>query len=966
MTINIEKIKTLGEILLSNSMGVNELFKTTLVFNDITLFKKVFNQEIIKSKVTIALQEAFDLGLDIIRKHQDGTQYDYINALKCLYQHFPDLSQTSDKNGVDLLSEASVFGKNKIVELLLKEYNHDINAQDRDGNTALHKAIMYNQNDIVKILCQSPNIQLNKSSLMGMSPIITSIAYKNVDAENILQNLVNIKNYHFTFKMHEGDKKFSITEFKKMVTSGKIEFSPMPELSSNNDLEYELNYFKQSIFFYFKALFSDTKSIDNIAKNSVACAIKYLKLQAKHSDIETNDKVLHLLNIITNLMGLRILSSEYAIKIFENIKHFNIPLSATLYLNASYYYLQIKSFEEAEKLASISLTQTPSSSLLDAVYYNLYYAQYNQGKISEAEISLKQAQLYNPEDLDIKLGLICIDIIKGRYEEAYGSIELLSSLDINPTIVELYTKLAMHIITAGTNHDLAFAALSQAIELDPENTLLDSYKKLFNIIQSNTLEGSEINEQTSSEALSKNDQDTQTKLDNKEPSLPEKDSYENPESLYETEERADKNSESAAENLSEFEYEIETQNDNIDSLIQIEIATYFPKLDGNTLDLLDPKIIHEFFNRKKKIEIHYRDNEEHEEYWNFNQNNVIKSTQDNVYKVSYFNKNIYVTIDKQLFSSLECVHQEAFTRAINNGFVTQSKGKNGIKIINGKLIELKINQDIRLITKNIWTNDHKSQLIVFEERKSHQEIKKILSETKIIQITSLENKPSAAHKALLCIDDSIFNPDYGKPFEAIADNLLMMFKFPNSEQEDYFIENGPIKQKSDCNSALYNLNLIFKSGDILIDTAKLAYQPTFEHSKKLVVDINLFAASYYGGNMYSIAIALSSIIEGDYNQALINSGYMALPAAAEFIGIPSAIYIAAITTYSAYSLANNAISLLKDINTKEGQVKSTQAYNNLYKFISDKSIEVADYVEQLFNTKLPYLGETIEIEADLT
>lgn len=995
MTINSEKIKSQIEILLNDPISLNELFKATLIMNDIALFKKVFNQEYIKSKVTITLREAFSIAISLIQQHKDGTQYDYITALKYLYQHFPDLYQTSDENGISLLSESSTYGKNKIVELLLKEYNHDINAQDIDGHTALHKAIMYNQNNVVSTLLQNPKIQLNKASLVGFTPLATSIAYKNIYAENMIKSLVSIKNYHFTFKTYKGDKKFNIVEFKKMVTSGEIEFTAMPELPTNSEFNItaDLNYFRQSIFFYFKTLFSDAKSINTNAKNSVTWAIKYLKLQAKHSDTETTDKALQLLDLITNLIGLHIFSNEEALKIFENLKHFNLHLPAELYLNISYHYLHIKSFKEAEELATIAATKTSSSSILDAAYYNLYYAQYNQGKISEAEISLRKAQLHNPEDLDIKLGLIGIDITNGRYAEAFGSIELLSSPDIKPIIIELYTKLAMHLITAGTEHNLAFTALQKAIELDPENTLLESYNKLFNIIQSNIVKRSELIAETLSEVVPKEEPDSQTEIDNEPQSLIkngrsetpesfysveeqdnqveidnepqpliEKGRSETPESFYSIEEQDNQPPESSLENLTKLSYAIETQDNNIDALLQIEIASSFPELNGSILDLLDPKIIHEFFNKKKKIEIHYRDNQNAEEHWSFSKSHIIKNTQNNVYKVSYFNKEIYVTIDEKLFNSLEVIHQEAFTRAINNGFVTRSKGQNGIKIIDGKLIELKINQDIRLIAKNIWSNEQKSQLIVFEERKNHQEVQKILSETKIIQIIPLASIDFSTHKykALLSIDASIHDADYIKPFEKVADNLLMLFNGPTkSGKKDYMLEDAP--------SSSHKLNYVslLKSGDCLIDVAKLAHQPTFEHGKKLAVDINLLAGSYYGTNLYSMGLTLSSFIEGNYEQALTSLGYMALPTIATFIGVPSDIYIEAITMHSTYTLADNAISLLSDLSTNEGQEKSMQAYNALYDFMAIHSTEVINYAEQLLNFKLPYLGQTIETESEI-
>jgi hypothetical protein len=161
---------------------------------------------------------------------------------------------------------------------------------------------------------------------------------------------------------------------------------------------------------------------------------------------------------------------------------------------------------------------------------------------------------------------------------------------------------------------------------------------------------------------------------------------------------------------------------------------------------------------------------------------------------------------------------------------------------------------------------------------------------------------------LLCIDDA------GAIFDRIYDYLLEDIKHPHIREE--------------LKAILPPLNLIFKSADTLLDVAKLAEQPTFDHAKKVVIDLNQLAGSYYGTNIHSMAIITANVLEGDYTQALSSTCYMFVPTAIAYTGIPyiGLAYAAAITTYSGYQFVNNFYSFFNNFNSDENQQKSKEAY----------------------------------------
>lgn len=78
--------------------------------------------------------------------------------------------------------------------------------------------------------------------------------------------------------------------------------------------------------------------------------------------------------------------------------------------------------------------------------------------------------------------------------------------------------------------------------------------------------------------------------------------------------------------------------------------------------------------------------------------------------------------------------QKIWHTALEKGFTTRAKGTNGVKYLDKKILELKINDDARLYTKIVHKNNQGNYLAVFDKEANHKEIKKILNSTDEILI----------------------------------------------------------------------------------------------------------------------------------------------------------------------------------------------------------------------------------------
>lgn len=87
--------------------------------------------------------------------------------------------------------------------------------------------------------------------------------------------------------------------------------------------------------------------------------------------------------------------------------------------------------------------------------------------------------------------------------------------------------------------------------------------------------------------------------------------------------------------------------------------------------------------------------------------------------------------------------QKIWHNALEKGFTTRAKGTNGVKYLDKKLLELKINDDARLYTKQLYKNTTGDYLAVFDKEANHKEIKKILNSTKEIHIDNCLDYPTS-------------------------------------------------------------------------------------------------------------------------------------------------------------------------------------------------------------------------------
>jgi tetratricopeptide (TPR) repeat protein len=615
MKIDLEKIRLLkNKVFETDAITINRIFIEIIKNNNIKLLNKVFGDKV-RDITTLSTQEVLqNIGFTLVQNQKDGTNEDYVLIIKYLHKYFPDLPETFGNNRISLLAEAAIWGKDKIVQLLL-EYQYNLDAKDDDGSTALHKAIMHKQNNVVKMLCDK-GASYTLENRAGMSPLFISLAYENKEAQKtLLQFGANVGTKS---RPEFSDKPINLSDFAQLLT--RMKFSPPQPLLSEKEPEYYIP-FRNSVISYFQTLFADDqKAMINYAKNICDLAIKSLKLNPPKENIEI------ILVNITNLLGLKVLAYDDAHRIFSKIQKLHGSLPSLMYNNMAVYYLNNEEYTKAEVCAQQAIKQELAGPGLElgAIYYNLYRALYKQGRVLQAELAVIEAQKYIPEDLDISLALIQINLDKGSYSEAFRLINSAApqviELGDSGAVAETYRALSMNIIADGGDGDLALMSLERAIELDPQNVSLKSQKILFKIYQAS--------------------KKTTTKLDFSAEYIVLNDLIE------------DKKVEPLGDQ------EREEPSTTIDSLVAVELLNYLPEdkkeefLDNQ---IFDPVAIHQYFTSKKKLTIQSFTKEKPEESWHIDSTHTFKSTDPDLHQVSYFGQFIYATIDRKLFNKLDLI-----------------------------------------------------------------------------------------------------------------------------------------------------------------------------------------------------------------------------------------------------------------------------------------------------------------------
>lgn len=138
------------------------------------------------------------------------------------------------------------------------------------------------------------------------------------------------------------------------------------------------------------------------------------------------------------------------------------------------------------------------------------------------------------------------------------------------------------------------------------------------------------------------------------------------------------------------------------------------------------KINNKTFNKKSNIEQVNQEQNIKSEGW-INKFIDIKYTQ--VTEIGNFEGG-------KLFGYLPADYEEKlWHNALNRGFVSRSKGSNGVKYLAHKLLELKnCNSNERLYTKAVHKNTQGDYLAIFDHEANHKGIKREVHDTKKILI----------------------------------------------------------------------------------------------------------------------------------------------------------------------------------------------------------------------------------------
>ncbi|WP_341791284.1 hypothetical protein [Rickettsia endosymbiont of Gonocerus acuteangulatus] len=108
------------------------------------------------------------------------------------------------------------------------------------------------------------------------------------------------------------------------------------------------------------------------------------------------------------------------------------------------------------------------------------------------------------------------------------------------------------------------------------------------------------------------------------------------------------------------------------------------------------------------------------------------SDSENVVKINE-EKKLYAVIDPRLEDKLGKISYNMFTKALEKGEATRSKGVDGVKY-RDTLITLKVcGQDDRLFTNEIYSNNG-NKLIIFNHLGNHEAVNKAASEYEMVEI----------------------------------------------------------------------------------------------------------------------------------------------------------------------------------------------------------------------------------------
>ncbi|MCT4635315.1 MAG: ATP-binding protein [Rickettsiales bacterium] len=271
------------------------------------------------------------------------------------------------------------------------------------------------------------------------------------------------------------------------------------------------------------------------------------------------------------------------------------------------------------------------------------------------------------------------------------------------------------------------------------------------------------------------------------------------------------------------------------------------------------------------------------------------------------------------------------------------------------------------------------------ECKRSEDEKSILSST--VRDTSISSnnqnnqngeRDSNGSSPPLCIDASIHDPNYHKPFEKLGVNLQSIgtevshniissvyyimdniyVKNDNSDNHPapLMIEDkSHIKPQSNekisvnFNDLLYKATISFKSLDFMVDTFRFINEPSVENAQKTLRNVIHLQSIFVGNNMYSMTLSFIDITnqlsKGNVQeagiQAITTISYVAIPTMLTYTGIPylGFAYGGLMAGYTGYYVITNAYSLYSEYGTVEWQLKSAVAYKGLYEVFANSPLQ---------------------------
>jgi Ankyrin repeats (many copies) len=189
---------------------------------------------------------------------------------------------------------------------------------------------------------------------------------------------------------------------------------------------------------------------------------------------------------------------------------------------------------------------------------------------------------------------------------------------------------------------------------------------------------------------------------------------------------------------------------------------------ASDLKKFDPKLIHQYFQRQKQnlIKQQYElvNNRDEVVSWSY-LGSEYSSNDQGVYAV-IGKQDFYATIDSKVEDKLDKDQLKQFTSAIKKGLVSKLENSVGIKFIPGKLVELKINDDLRLYTKEICKNidenadnvsSNKKYLIVFTQKGNHDKVAKAANDCKLEVIESSDLGKESDNLANPATSNTVFD-----------------------------------------------------------------------------------------------------------------------------------------------------------------------------------------------------------------